>query len=118
MSIKLPIQGVAMTATGAVKPVNTSLPDVTNPPRGSGDSGTDQNVTAGSWSNTPTSYTYYVVFNGEAIPGTAGFTPVVTANATPNLGLLPSGTLQLVVVASNAGGSAQARSLAFDIQSV
>jgi len=75
MSIKLPIQGVAMTATGAVKPVNTVLPtvNVTNVNQDNGN-GFQATSGTGTWSPTPTGYLY----QWESRPsGPFSFSPIV-----------------------------------------
>jgi hypothetical protein len=83
-------------ATSALAPVNTARPAITGTP----DIGETLTVSTGTWSNTPTSYTYQWKRDGSAIVGETANTYVIESVA---------GGLSCEVTAINTAGSAVAR---------
>jgi len=88
---------VTTAALGA--PINTALPSVTGSPV----QGQTLTTTNGTWSNTPTSYTYQWFRDSTAIPGATASTYI--------LGAADIGTVvHAKVTATNAGGSTTVQS--------
>jgi len=100
-----PATSAQTSAVIALPPVNTALPKIT------GKAQQDQTLTAttGTWTNTPTSYTY-------AWQSCAGATCTAISGATSSTYLVPStlvgDTIEVKVTATNTGGSTTATSAA------
>lgn len=92
---------IAGTGGGGVgsAPANTVLPVIS----GTRAPGQTLTTTDGTWTNTPTSYSYQWYRDGVAITGATANIYVLTANDVGT-------TITVVVTASNAGGSASATS--------
>ena len=89
-----------ITAAAAVAPVNQTAPAITGTPQ----VGVLLSGNTGTWSNSPTSYSYVWTVAGVTVATTSSYTPV-TADASK------SGTY--AVTATNAAGSTAATPVAF-----
>jgi hypothetical protein len=95
-----------VTSTGTISnddvvapPVNTAIPTVS----GTAQEGQTLTANAGTWSNSPTSYTYQWKRDGVAISGSINSTRILT---TADIGA----AMTVTVTATNEGGSASATS--------
>lgn len=92
---------VTVAAAAVVKPANTALPAIS----GTAQVGQTLSVSTGTWSNSPTGFTYQWLAAGTSITGATASTYVLTS---AELGKAITAT----VVATNAGGSQSATSAA------
>lgn len=91
---------VSLSPTRAtMPPANTSLPVISGTPT----QGQTLSTTNGTWSNSPTSFTYQWKRNGAAIPGATAQTYLLVA---ADVGTI----ITVTVTASNAGGATSATS--------
>lgn len=90
-----------MTIAAAAAPANTAAPTIT----GTATVGQTLSASTGTWTNSPTAYTYQWNRGGSAIAGATASTYVLTAADSGT-------TITVTVTASNSAGSASATSAA------
>jgi hypothetical protein len=89
-----------LTSSAVLAPVNTVLPVIT----GTTSQGSTLSVSSGTWTNSPTGYSYQWKADGVAISGAISSTYLLTAPEIDR-------TITCTVTATNAAGSASATSL-------